>query len=207
MAVFLSLSTGAYLCVFVQIAILIWGKIFKSVKGRWVLLFSFVLFSFIVIDVLSNRNPFEVFVSYLTFNTGSSYNRILIWKFGTANILNHPLFGIGLNDWERPEWMHASMDNFWLIEAVRYGIPAFIFMSSAFLIILFSAGKKRYSDQKLQIIRNSSVISIIGVFFAISSVDLWNATFCWLMFIIGSLAWFKDPYLAQKLPSTRRAIR
>ena len=44
-------------------------------------------------------------------------------------VLRHPLFGIGLSaDWGAPWWRPASVDNYWLVTAMRYGLPALVFM-------------------------------------------------------------------------------
>ena len=45
----------------------------------------------------------------------------------------HPVFGIGLNDWTRPWWRAkmASFDNFWLLQAMRFGLPTLIFLALA----------------------------------------------------------------------------
>jgi hypothetical protein len=186
-SVFFSLSTGAFLSLSVQIFILIWGYVFYRKRNRWLVIFVLFTIGYLIIDLISNRTPFDVFVSYLTFNTGSSYNRILIWQYGTAEVWRHPLFGIGLNDWERPLWMHSgSMDNFWLVIAVRYGLPALVSLVLAFFIILWRIGRADIAERKNRELRNGFVISMVGVFFAISSVHLWNATFCWLMFLMGS---------------------
>ena len=68
-------------------------------------------------------------ITYLTFNSGTAYWRLHIWNFGSAEVWRNPLFGIGLNDWARPSWMWtASVDNFWLLTAMRYGIPAFLLL-------------------------------------------------------------------------------
>lgn len=212
-AVFVSLSTGALLCLMVQIALITWGAILGNVQKKWLYFFIIFMAMYITIDLLSNRTPFEVFVSYLTFNTGSSYNRILIWEYGTAEVYRNPLFGIGLNDWIRPWWMHSgSMDNFWLLQAVRYGLPAFLFLSSAFLVVLFRVGAAKnlsFADRKL---RDGFVISIVGIFFAICSVHLWNATFCWLVFLMGASICFteqrdeKQDESEQQLPQTTNRL-
>ena len=49
-------------------------------------------------------------VSYfLVFDPGSYWYRMLIWDYGVASVLKHPLFGIGLNDWERGRICHQAL--------------------------------------------------------------------------------------------------
>lgn len=190
---FVSLSTGALLCLFVQCGLIVWDWMFRRYPQRWRVLMILVVAAYVVVDLLSNRSPFHVFVDYLTFNSGSAYNRILIWQYGTAEVWRHPLFGIGLGDWLRPWWMSPSMDNFWLVMAVRYGLPAVLALAVAFLVILTRLGRADYPDEVRQDLRKGLAISIVGVFVAIGSVHLWNATFCWLMFLMGSAVWLTNP--------------
>ena len=51
-------------------------------------------------------------MTYFTFSTTSAYNRIIIFEYGSAEVMRNPIFGIGLGDWIRPVWMSDSMDNF-----------------------------------------------------------------------------------------------
>ncbi|MEQ9489406.1 MAG: O-antigen ligase family protein [Alphaproteobacteria bacterium] len=184
-----SVSTGAILAVVVQVGIISWGYIFRKSTARWRNLILLVVFGYIFIDLLSNRTPFNVFVDYLTFNSGSAYNRILIWEYGTAEVARHPLFGIGLASWTRPYWMSDSMDNFWLLNAVRYGLPQFVMLAAGILFVLIKAGKASFADDYIHKLRNGLVISIIGVIVSICSVHLWNATYSWFMFMVGSATW------------------
>lgn len=189
---FLSLSTGALLCLFVQFGLIAWDWLFRNYPKRWQVLMMLVAAGYVIIDLLSDRTPFHVFVDYLTFNSGSAYNRILIWRYGSAEVWRHPLLGIGLGDWLRPWWMSPSMDNFWLVIAVRYGIPAFLALAAAILIIVTRVGKAGNLDVTQRDLRTGLVISIVGVLVAIGSVHLWNASFAWVMFLIGSAVWLAE---------------
>lgn len=202
LAVF-SVSTGAIVCLGVQVGIIMWGIVFRKDRHRWRNLVLVCLGMYIFVDLLSDRTPFNVFVDYLTFNSGSAYNRILIWKYGSAEVLRNPLFGIGLNQWERPVWMSDSMDNFWLLIAVRYGLPSLIALFLAFVLILTKIGKRKFSSEEIVRIRRGMTVSIVGIFVAICSVHLWNATFCWLMFLIGSTVWILE---APTQPGPRQRV-
>ena len=117
-----------------QTGLIGWEVLTRGIRARWRLLSLGCVLAYFSIDLLSNRTPFHVIVTYLTFNVQTGYNRILIWQYGSAEVLRHPIFGIGLGDWERPAWMSSSMDNFWLVIAVRYGLPAFILICRAVIL-------------------------------------------------------------------------
>ena len=102
MAVVTSLSSGALLSLVVQAMLIVWDKVTASVARRWGILATVVIIAYFVVDISSNRTPFDVFISYLTFNADTSYMRVHIWNYGTQSVMQHPIFGIGLNEWERP---------------------------------------------------------------------------------------------------------
>jgi O-antigen ligase len=192
-ATFFSLSTGAFLAVGTQILLTGYEFITRTVKARWKILITLCVITYIVIDLLSNRSPFEVFVSYMTFDQSTSYNRVRIWNFGTAQIWRTPLFGIGLTgDWIRPWWMSPSMDNFWLVLAVRYGLMAFILFAAGCIFLLRDVGKAQIKDPAVINIRLGWMFAIISIFVAICSVHLWSATFCFFMFVLGAGTWIAD---------------
>ena len=111
---FLALSSGAFLAILLQLGLIFWNTVFARVRIRWVLLVALFGLAYIAIDLLSNRTPIRVFMSYATFSAQTAYWRSLIFEYGTANVWASPVFGIGLNDWVRPYWMGtSSVDNFW----------------------------------------------------------------------------------------------
>ncbi len=115
---FVSLSAGAWLMLGMQMALAGWDRVTRGLPGRWAILGMMFVAVLVVVSMLSNRSPIKVFISYASFSAQSSYNRILIWEYGTAEVARHPIFGLGLGDWIRAPWMSASMDNFWLVVAV-----------------------------------------------------------------------------------------
>jgi hypothetical protein len=184
-----SVSTGAAAAIAVQLFFMSWNFFGKNLKSKWNILGLIVIIVYISIDTLSNRTPFHVFVTYLTFSTDSAYGRILIWDYGTAEVARHPIFGIGLNDWVRPSWMSGSMDNFWLVIAVVYGLPAFFLFSGGILLILRDVVRAKLRDEKLKAYRQGLLISWAGLIIAGGTVHYWNAIYCWFVFLIGSGVW------------------
>jgi hypothetical protein len=143
LATFMSASGGPYVVLMMQGFVAAWERVLGKVQGRWAALFTLFGLTYVGIDLFSTKTPFHVFVNYFTFSKQSAYNRILIFEYGTAEVARHPVFGIGLGDWERPVWMSDSMDNFWLVTAVRYGVPAFLLLLGLLLGILWKAGQRK----------------------------------------------------------------
>jgi len=97
--------------------------------------------------------------------------------------------------------MSDSMDNFWLVTAVRYGLPALAFLLGAIVLLAIRQARASAHDVELNRHRMAWLAIIIG--FAISgiTVHFWNSLFAYFFFLIGSGAWLTQP---QRRRSTRR---
>ena len=192
-ATFFSLSSGAILALVIQMLLMAWDRTMRHVDRHWLILAGIVSFCWVTVDLLSNRTPFEVFISYLTFNAGTSYARVLIFEFGMDNVMAHPLFGIGLGDWVRPDWMHhGSVDNFWLVFAMRYGIPGFVTIAGAYFASLAGLMRARPASETARRHRNGLVYALIGLGIALCTVHVWSGSFTLAMFLLGAGAWAAD---------------
>lgn len=192
-ATVVSLSAGAFVALFIQFGLLVWERLTRIIAGRWLLLCILLGVLWVMVDLLSNRTPIHVALTYLTFNPTTAYNRMLIWEFGTDEVVRNPIFGIGFNEWIRPEWMHSgSMDNFWLVGAVRYGLPSFILLAAAILLIWKRVATLKGIDSLRARYRTGWIICMVGLAVAGCTVHFWNALFVLFMFIVGSGVWMLE---------------
>lgn len=189
LATIFSLSTGALISFVVQTGFIAWETIMKSMRQRWRLFSVLAVIGYIAIDIVADSNPFEVLVNYASFNTGSAYNRILIWQFGTQNVVENPLFGLGLRDWVRGHWMSGSLDNFWLFIAVRFGLPAFLMFAAGFVMIIASAARADLKSDLAERCRAGFLASIGGMAIGGGTVHFWTAMMALFMFLLGSGVW------------------
>jgi hypothetical protein len=201
----MSVSSGPFAAVAVQYILAAWGRIARSIPGRWRILSFILVIMYIVIDLFSNRTPIKVILSYLTFSPATAYGRLLIWEWGIYhNVVYHPVFGIGFDDWVRLKWMSPSMDNFWLVNMVQFGLPAFFFLAAGILQLLSKVGKQTFSSTTMQGIKKGWLFSLIGLIIAGCTVHFWNILYAWFFFLLGSGAWIVSPYEPQKtLPIAR----
>ncbi|MEP1595481.1 MAG: hypothetical protein ABJK20_12925, partial [Halieaceae bacterium] len=168
-------------------------KVTKGISLRWSVLMGIFLLMWFAVSLASNRSPIKVFISYLTFSAHSAYNRILIWEYGSAEVGRNPLFGIGFGDWIRAPWMSDSMDNFWLLTAVRYGLPALVFLVAAIVILAIRQAKMNARHRDLNRHRMAWLAIIIGLSVSGITVHFWNALFAYFFFLVGTGAWLVHP--------------
>ncbi|SLN67461.1 hypothetical protein TRL7639_03887 [Falsiruegeria litorea R37] len=192
LATFMSASGGPYVVLMMQGFVATWERVLGKIQGRWAALFSLFGLAYLAVDLLSTKTPFHVFVNYLTFSKQSAYNRILIFEYGTAEVARHPVLGIGLGDWVRPTWMSDSMDNFWLVTAVRYGLPAFLLLLGLLLGLIWSVGRRRGLPAEWRRARHAWAFTLFGISVAAATVHLWNALFVLFFFLIGAGSWLLD---------------
>ena len=188
---FLALSSGGFLAILLQLGLIFWNTVFARVRIRWVLLVALFGLAYIAIDLLSNRTPIRVFMSYATFSAQTAYWRSLIFEYGTANVWASPVFGIGLNDWVRPDWMGtSSVDNFWLVMAMRYGIPGFVFITLGYAgAVIAIMRRKLTGDAVLGQLRLAWVFTFLGLSFTLSTVHIWASIYSFVFFMLGSGLW------------------
>lgn len=189
---FLSLSSGALLAIFLQLFLIVWAALFDKMRRRWWLLLGLGCLAYVIIDIVSNRSPVVAVLSRIAFSTHNLYWRTIIFEWGMKNVWDNPIYGIGLNDWERPWYMYSgSMDNFWLVMAVRYGIPGFLLLALGYALGLFRVMRRNFDgDQILLNFRRAWIFTFLGLSFTLSTVHVWTNIYSFVFFMFGAGMWF-----------------
>jgi hypothetical protein len=189
---FLSLSAGPIIAVIAQGILLLWNSLLGAIKYRWTILISLLLFIFVSVQGLANRSLPAIVSGYLTFDPQSYWFRTVIWFYGSEAALNHPIFGVGLNNWERPAWMPSSIDDLWLLLAVKYGLAAPSFLLLALLSIFLAVGLKNGLNDRIDAHRTAFLITLTAFFLVAWTVTFWDAAYVLFLFLMGSGVWILD---------------
>lgn len=190
-AVFFSLSSGALLPAAMQGGLILWNFVFRNNPKRWLLLLGLCALAYVVVDLLSNRTPLRVFMSYATFSPHNAFYRAVIFDWGMINVWNNPIFGLGLRSWIRPGWMgQGSIDNYWLVMAIRYGIPGFLLIAACFVDAVFRIGRRKLSPgSPTSNLRLAWMFTFVSLGFTLSTVHIWGAAFTYVFFLLGAGMW------------------
>lgn len=183
----MSLSSAAWLAIGLQALLIIWDRL---TRGRWWLLVGISVFFYVVIDALSNRGPIIILIENLTLNPQTAWWRVHIWNYGTENVLNNPVFGLGLNDWVRPYWLASTVDNFWLVIAMRHGLPAIGMLCLAVALHVWQIIRMKDVDAAAGTVRTGYMVALAGLFFTLATVHVWDAIAVLSMFCLGAGAFF-----------------
>lgn len=187
---FLALSSGAFLSVLIQLFLIGWLAFFRTNPWKWWLLAVAGVAAYVFVDLVSNRSPVRVFFSYATFSAHNAYWRSLIFEWGMVNVWSNPVFGLGLNEWERPHYMYSgSMDNFWLSLAVRYGLPGFALMSIAWIS---GVGRVMLAATGQSPLRYGWAFCMLGLTFTLATVHIWTAIYSFTFFLLAAGQWMAE---------------
>lgn len=190
-AVFLSLSSGALLAALMQGGLIVWNYVFRRVSRRWLLLAGIFAFGYVLVDLLSNRTPIRVFMSYATFSAHNAFWRGIIFEWGLKNVWDNPIFGLGLRNWIRPSFMRSgSIDNYWLVMAVKFGIPGFAMVAGGYLDAMIRVGRRKLTPGSfISNLRLGWMFMCIGLAFALATVHIWGPLHSFVFFLVGSGMW------------------
>jgi hypothetical protein len=188
----LSLSSGPLAAIVAQGFLLSWNGLLGTIKIRWKILIGVLILMILVVELVANRSVLTIVTSYVLFDPGSYWFRRLIWMYGSASALNHPLFGVGMNEWERPEWMGDSIDNFWLLYAVKHGLPAAFLLLLTLMAIVLPVCSRKGLDARLIEYRTGFLITMTALFLVGWTVHFWDAALALFVFLMGSGVWMLD---------------
>lgn len=157
------------------------------ILNSWKLFFLALATLFVFLEMTSNRGAIKVLVQLTALDPQTGFYRILIWTFGTENVLANPVFGIGHHDWARVSWMvNSSVDAFWLLVAMTYGLPAVaflgftcidIFRRITVLLPTLDGVSKPYAQ--------ATLVSLFALIFVGFTVHYWGSAHILFLLMLG----------------------
>lgn len=191
----LGLSSAPLLCLGLQGGMILWDRLTRSLASRLVLTLAVLAGLYVGVSLVATRSPIAILATGLTLDPWTGYYRLQIWEHGLENVWANPWLGIGLADWERPWWMASpTIDAFWLVIAMRAGLPAIVLLAVAVVwlawIALKSARGSRSADVRR--IARGWAISLIALCLVGCTVHYWNVLHAYFFFFLGLAGWLAD---------------
>ena len=185
-----SVSSSAFLSIALACALIgvEWGrKFFKGVS--WPLISWCIVLVLMVVQIGSKHGVVPILIRY-TIDPGTGFFRTLIWQYGWASIMAHPFFGIGYEEYARPEWMwSSSVDAHFLALGIRHGlITPFALLAGAIAAAVRlgrKAGVTRGADRRLMLGVNFALVTLLLLSMTVTYFGEANV---WFMCIIGICA-------------------
>lgn len=183
-----SVSSGALVAVWAQFVAIGYERITRSIPSRWTIFWFGLIAGYAVIELGSTRSAFVAVTTRISFSSGTAYGRAQIFHYGMQNIKANPIMGIGLNEWSRPGWLSTSVDNFWLLTTMMYGVPGFLMLAGAVLYVLLARWKQCQGADYM--LRFGWTVTMAGLIVAGGTVHYWNNIYVYFTFLIGCGAVF-----------------
>ena len=158
----------------------------RFLQLSWKLFFFASATVIFVLELGSNSGSFNLLMRFGSLNSYSAYNRVLIWRYGTQNVEKNPWFGIGYEDWERPDWMVASIDHYWLILAIQYGIIPPVLIALALIAAVVAVMRRSATANPIDARFMRGIAIAVSVFaLGAVSVALWLQVQVWFFMLIA----------------------
>ncbi len=188
-----TLSSAPLLSIGFQGMTAVLTKFWHGSQRFWIGFGFFALSAMILINALSNRGFFAILISYLTFNPVTGYYRLLQWEYSMDDIMDNPLFGIGLNDWTRPDWMNNSIDSFWLLMTMQHGIIASFILLFVCLYAVFHVLNRLHKHKKeSRWMVESWILAFMALILIGFTVDYFGKIQPLFFFVLGSIGWARN---------------
>ena len=186
-AVASSVSSSPIAALAIQGLLILWFRFTSDTPKRGFYFLVGCLCAYLFVDLLSNRTPIQVLFSYAALDPATGYMRTLIWQFGWADFMTSPFIGIGFQNWARPVWMGPSLDAFWLVILLHYGLLGTLPLVMGIAAALRSAVRNQKptkvgTEPRFVFYWIASLVSLIVAGF---TVHLWLQNFAEFFFLIG----------------------
>lgn len=195
-ATFAALSSAPILCLALQAALTAWERATRGMARRITVSVAALGGLYLAASIVGTRSPIAFIATGMTLDPWTGYYRLVIWEYGTEAVWASPWIGIGLGDWARPWWMaSSSVDAFWLLMAMRGGIPPLALLLASVLLIGRAAGTRgaRAPSAQVRRVAKGWLISLLALILLGCTVHYWNVLHSYFFFFLGLGGWIADP--------------
>ncbi|MGB3147295.1 MAG: O-antigen ligase family protein [Paracoccaceae bacterium] len=184
----MSVSSGPFLALLCQIPLIAYDYLFRQNPNRWKIFLIAGAIAYAILEVLSDRPAFYAISSRLAFSAYNANYRKVLLEYGLRQIGRTPVFGIGfLRGWDAPAWISGSLDNFWLGDALIFGIPAFAFHFGSVVVGITMIGRRKFTrDSALDHARFAWIFVVVSLMLTLATVYIWSEIASLVFFIYGS---------------------
>lgn len=183
-----TVSSSALIALILAVVLVSYEYIGSLVKSlTWKLLVIGTGLGAVALQLFTRGGIVGIVVNFLTLDKWTAYYRTLVWQYGVMNVAMHPWLGNGFSDWIRPAWMPVSIDNYWLLMAMTYGVPEAVMRISLPILVVFAAGSRMASmDMADRRVLLGFSITIVILTLMAFTVAFWGVTQAWYYFLIGT---------------------
>lgn len=188
----LSQSSAALMAYVLGVAAYCYERQMRAIPARWTI-FWVLVGSAVGAVFLVAEHPIGWLVSHLTLDPETGYYRMLIWNAALERIGQSPMTGYSFELFNE-NILDATVDCVWLVEALRFGIPASVLLFWANMAAVWPTLRRRtgVGDDFAQ--RMSLAFTIVLLLFVFSgiTVHFWNYMWIFWGMCIGIKASLRE---------------
>ncbi|MCI4677045.1 hypothetical protein K9U39_12345 [Rhodoblastus acidophilus] len=188
----LSQSSAALMAYVLGVAAYSYDRLMRTAPARWTL-FWIVLGTVLGVVFIVSRHPIGWLISHLTLDPVTGYYRILIWDAALAEIGQSPITGFSFELFHK-NILDSTVDCVWLVEALRYGIPASALLFCANIAAVWPARRRApgvESDFDRRMNLAFAIVLLLFIFSGIT-VHFWNYMWIFWGLCIGIKASLRE---------------
>ncbi len=211
-ASFFTVSSAALLALAAGTGLVVYNFISERIANlSWKFFFLIGVLVTFVLEFGTKAGAFSMLMRFASLNSYSAYNRVLIWRYGTENVEKNPWFGIGYAEWERPDWMKGSIDHYWLLQAIQFGLIPPLLIAMACAVGIYVLAQRSSHSNPIDARFERGVAIAMAVFaFGVVSVAIWLSAQAWFFMLLGitvSLGYAERHRIAPRGPMPVDAMR
>ena len=184
---FMSVSSGPFFSMLFQVMLVTYAVIFRNRETLWRDLLIVSAVGYTILELLTTHFAFYAIAFRLAFNPATAGMRNAILTYGIDQVAVTPFFGIG---WRCPPtfqwWMTCSVDNFWLVTPIQYGLPALVGVAGAFLWSMFKSGGGFARGSDAYNVRVSWTILLVSLSLSLATVTIWSEVQSMVFLFLGA---------------------
>ena len=204
-----SVSSSAFLTLVLSGFLLACRAVFVTVlrvRERMIYLTYSVTALVVALELFTNSGAARILIRNFTLDPRSGFYRLQIWDYGTLSVKKHLWFGIGDAPMERARWMiMETIDNHWLMLAVKYGLPTALLTFFAVVAIIWRCAARNKNLNELDRATTMGLVFSLGSAATVAWTSaLWANNIAWFMMLVGTAAALTDQ-VAVSYRDARRA--
>lgn len=202
-ATFFSASSAPLMIFTLQIWLLVIERLTRTVKNRLLVVSSWIGVVLLMLDTFTGRGVIGI-ITMISLNPATAWNRRAIWQFGIDDVMRHPFFGFDPITYSRPNWLGASVDNYWLLIMMRSGIPALVFLFLGLLLIWLAISRLGNKNELVVRLRNGWGMAIVALLLTGATVAFFGKLQPLFSFFIGFGAALANSYRPEEETPTEK---
>lgn len=183
----LSLSSGPFMGLAIVTAVFCYDRILKQYSWRWKALVTTVAGFMFAIFLIADH-PLEQIIVHLTLDPGTGFFRIGTWYTALPLIDQSPFIGHGFSQIDASgdaAIFLSSVDCLWLVEALRYGLPAVILLILTMLLPLLRRRRISTFGLGMDNVPTGISLAIVAIGFIGLTAHFWGAIWLFLSLCVG----------------------